>query len=112
MPELPVQPTGYRILIRPLKITEQTPSGIYKPEVARKLEENATIVGEVLALGPLAYLDEEKFPGGPWCKPGDFIIMRAYAGTKFKHQGADYRLINDDTVEGITNQPEAIERAA
>ena len=108
---LPVVPTGYRILVRVPKVAEQTPAGVHLPQGVRKLEESASIIGEVIALGPLAYKDAEKFPTGAWCGLGDFIVMRAYSGTKFKFGEADYRLINDDTVEGVTTKPDEIERA-
>jgi chaperonin GroES len=68
-------------------------------------------MGEVLALGETAYGDEEKFPGGPWCQVGDTVLMREYSGTRFKIDGVEYRLINDDTIEAVVTRPELVTRA-
>jgi co-chaperonin GroES (HSP10) len=69
----------------------------------------------VLKMGSLAYRDQEKFPDGPWCKEGDFILMRAYSGTRFKvankEAEQEFRLINDDMVEAIVTEPRVITRA-
>jgi co-chaperonin GroES (HSP10) len=87
----------------------------FDPTIFLKKEETATIVGLVLKMGSLAYRDQEKFPDGPWCKEGDFILMRAYSGTRFKvankEAEQEFRLINDDMVEAIVTEPRVITRA-
>lgn len=112
--ELP-QPSGYRILIAIPKRDETfRDSKILIAESERKKEEIASIVGLVVKLGPQAYADPDKFPDGPWCKEGDFIIMRSYSGTRFKITTPDgdqeFRLINDDTVEAVVADPRVITR--
>jgi len=112
--ELP-QPSGYRILIAiPKKEGTFKDSKIIIAESERRKEEIASIVGMVIKLGPQAYADPDKFPDGPWCKEGDFIIMRSYSGTRFKVTTPDgdqeFRLINDDTVEAVIADPRVVTR--
>jgi co-chaperonin GroES (HSP10) len=108
-------PTGYKILVCIPRLEEQMSNGLYRTEQNRMLEESASLVGQVIALGSDAYRDKQRFPRGPWCKPGDYIMMRAYSGTRFRRAGYkyEYRLINDDTVEAVVNNvdPADIERA-
>ncbi len=112
--ELP-EPKGYRLLIAITKKEETfKDSQIVIAESVRQREEIASIVGLVVKLGPQAYQDPDKFPDGPWCKEGDFIIMRSYSGTRFKvstPQGdQEFRLINDDTVEAVVADPRVVTR--
>ena len=114
MKELP-DPKGYKLLIAiPKKEETFQNTQILIAETERKKEEIASIVGLVVKMGSLAYRDEEKFPDGPWCKEGDFILMRAYSGTRFKvstPQGdQEFRLINDDTVEAVVADPRVVTR--
>jgi len=109
------EPTGYRILIAIPKRDENfRDSKILIAESERKKEEIASILGLVIKLGPSAYQDPDKFPDGPWCKEGDFIIMRSYSGTRFKVTTPDgdqeFRLINDDTVEAVVADPRVVTR--
>ena len=108
-------PTGYKILVCIPRLEEQMKNGLYRTDQNRALEETASLVGQVIALGPDAYRDKGRFPQGPWCKPGDYIMMRAYSGTRFRRAGYkyEYRLINDDTVEAVVSNvdPTDIERA-
>jgi co-chaperonin GroES (HSP10) len=62
-------------------------------------------------MGSDAYKDERKFPNGPWCKEGDFVMFRSYSGTRFKVRGEEFRLINDDTVEAVVDDPRGYARA-
>jgi co-chaperonin GroES (HSP10) len=71
-------------------------------------EEQTTSVLFVVKVGPDAYKDSAKFPGGPWCKPGDFVMTRTYTGTRFKMYGKEMRLINDDQIEGVVQDPRGI----
>lgn len=107
--ELPV-PCGYKLLIALPKVDEKSEGGIYKPEDVVHREQTASIIGLVLDMGPDAYKDPSKFPHGPWCKQGDYILMRSYSGTRFRYNGAEFRLINDDTVEAVVPKPDAIRR--
>ena len=86
-------------------------TAIIKAEEARRAEELTSHVLFVLKVGPDAYKDEKKFPSGPWCKEGDFIMTRAYAGTRFKIFGREFRLLNDDQVDGTIEDPRGISRA-
>lgn len=105
------EPSGYRLLIAIPEVSEKTEGGVYMPDQLKKAEETATIIGFVVKAGPEAYADESKFPNGPWCKEGDFVIFRSYSGTRFKVQGQEFRLINDDTVEAVVEDPRGYSRA-
>ena len=99
------QPQGYRLLIAIAKVEEKTVAGVYMPDSLTKMEQTASIVGLVVEMGPDAYLDKSKFPNGPYCKKGDFVIFRSYSGTRFKVKNEEFRLINDDTVEAVVDDP-------
>ena len=105
------EPTGYRLLIALPEIDEKTEGGVIMPDGLRKDESTASIIGFVLKTGPDAYSDKERFPNGAWCKEGDFVIFRSYSGTRFKVAGKEFRLINDDTVEGVVDDPRGYSRA-
>ena len=105
------EPTGYRLLIALPEIDEKTEGGVIMPDGLRKDDSTASIIGFVLKAGPDAYSDKERFPSGAWCKEGDFVIFRSYSGTRFKVAGKEFRLINDDTVEGVVDDPRGYSRA-
>jgi co-chaperonin GroES (HSP10) len=105
------EPSGYRLLIAVPEVSEKTEGGVYRPDQLKKAEETASIVGFVVKTGPDAYADLNKFPNGPWCKEGDFVIFRSYSGTRFKVLGKEFRLINDDTVEAVVEDPRGYSRA-
>mgnify|MGYP005832883037 CR=1 FL=1 len=105
------EPTGWKILIALPDVDEQTEAGIYKPDKALEIEAVSTVLGCVLKMGSLAYRDEKKFPTGPWCEVGDWVLMRAFSGTRIKIHGKEFRLINDDTIEAVVDDPRGIERA-
>ena len=102
---------GYRVLCAVPEVKESYDSGIIKSDKTRNIEEHSTVVLFVLKLGDMAYLDDERFPTGPWCKEGDFVITRAYSGTRIKIHGKEFRIINDDTVEAVVDDPRGYERA-
>ena len=104
-------PVGYRILVTPVEIEEKTDGGIFIPDDLRDRESVATVIAMVIKLGPSAYKDTAKFPEGPWCKEGDFILIRPYQGTRVKVKGTEFRIINDDTVEAVIQDPRGVERA-
>jgi co-chaperonin GroES (HSP10) len=110
LPEGLPRPAGYRILIAIPKKDEKIGS-ILLPETLRKAEESASIVGMVIALGDLAYSEVDKYPSGPWCEPGDWVIFRAYSGTRMKISDEEFRLLNDDSIEAVVDDPRTITRA-
>jgi co-chaperonin GroES (HSP10) len=106
------QPTGYHILCMIPKIDDTYgDSGLLKASETIRVEEQATLVLYVAKLGPQAYADKTRFPDGAWCKEGDFVITRAYAGTRVLIHGTEWRIINDDTVEAVVDDPRGIRRA-
>ena len=105
--QLPV-PKGYKILIALPDIEETTKGGIIKASETRRVEEVGSIVGFVLEMGDDCYQDKNRFPNGPYCEKGDWIIMRSYSGTRFMVHGKEFRLINDDSVEAVVQDPRGI----
>ena len=106
------EPTGYHILCMVPKIEDTYgDSMIVKSTDSVRVEEQTTLVLFVAKIGPDAYKDEKRFPSGPWCKVGDFIITRAYSGTRVKIHGTEWRIINDDSVDGVVEDPRGISRA-
>ena len=107
------KPTGYRILCaipEAEKQFEESEIGLIKADETMRNEETLTTVLFVVELGPDCYKDTTKFPTGPWCKQGDFILIRPYAGSRLVIHGKEFRIINDDTVEGIVDDPRGIKR--
>lgn len=106
-------PTGWKILcVVPDVVETFEGSSIVKADSFMKSEEHATTVLFVLKVGPDAYGDKEKFPSGPWCKAGDFVLVRTYSGTRFKIHGKEFRLLNDDQIDAVVEDPRGISRAA
>ena len=102
------RPTGYRILILPFTQSTVTKGGIHLAKSTVDKERLATVVGYVVAMGADAYSDPHKFPDGPWCKEGDWVIFGRYAGSRFKIDGGEVRLLNDDEILATINTPEDI----
>jgi len=105
------KPQGFKILIGLPKIEEKYDSGIIKADAIVRQDEIATVVGFVIEMGPDCYKDTARFPTGPYCKKGDFVLMRAYAGTRFKLHGIEMRLVNDDSIEAVVLDPRGYSRA-
>ncbi len=103
-------PQGYRILCAIPDIENKYDSGILKADITRQHEEILTTVLFVIKLGPDAYKDASKFPTGPWCKEGDFVVVRSNSGTRLDIHGKEFRIINDDTVEAVVEDPRGIRR--
>lgn len=101
-------PVGWRIAILPYRGPQKTKGGIVLAEETQKKTQLATTVGYVLRVGELAYADESKFPNGPWCKEGDWIIFGRYAGSRINIDGGEIRILNDDEIIGRINNPEDI----
>ena len=104
-------PSGYRLLCALPEVEEKTAGGIFKADTTKQYEELTTPVLMVLKVGPDAYKDEKRFPSGPWCKEGDFILTRPMAGSRVRIHGREFRVINDDSVEGVIEDPRGISRA-
>jgi co-chaperonin GroES (HSP10) len=104
------KPSGYRILCAIPEIDLEYESGIVKADITRQHEELLTTVLFVVAMGPDCYKDDKRFPTGPWCKVGDFVLVRPHAGTRLKIHGSEFRIINDDSVEGVVDDPRGISR--
>ena len=105
------EPSGYKLLIKPLEVKEKTDSGVYMPDSLKSAEQTAAVIGFVVKAGPDAYMDKDKFPNGPYCQEGDYVVFRSYSGTRFKIHGKEFRLINDDTVEAVVDDPRGYTRA-
>lgn len=104
------QPSGYHILCAIPEIEAEYDSGIIKADSTMSYEELLTTVLFVVSLGPDCYKDTTRFPSGAWCKEGDFILVRPHAGSRLIIHGKEFRLINDDTVEGTVADPRGIKR--
>ena len=105
------EPAGYRLLIALPEIEQKTDGGIIRPDAVIDRERVSAVVGYVLKAGPEAYADEKKFPEGPWCQEGDFVLMQAYTGVRLRVKGKEFRVINDDQVVAVVDDPRGIERA-
>jgi co-chaperonin GroES (HSP10) len=104
-------PAGYKILCALPEMDEAYESGIIKADQTKKFEEALATVYFVVKLGPDCYTDKERYPSGPWCKEGDFVLVRPASGTRIKIHGREFRVINEDTVEGVVQDPRGISRA-
>lgn len=105
------EPSGFRILLALPEIKTKTEGGIIRPDELIAKEQQASVVGFVIKMGPDCYKDATRFPTGPWCKEGDWILFRSYAGSKIRIHGKEFRLINDDTVEAVVEDPSGYERS-
>lgn len=106
------KPVGYRVLVALPDIAD-TYDGttLLKLESEKKREYIMSILGLVLDMGGSAYKDKDRFPEGPWCKPGDYVMFRMNTGTRFLVNGKEYRLMNDDSIEAVVADPRGICRA-
>jgi co-chaperonin GroES (HSP10) len=105
------QPCGYQLLVALSAQEEKTEGGVYVPEEWREREETAGIAAMVLRMGPDAFTDKSRFPSGAYCKDGDWIIMKAYSGFRVEIHGQQFRLINDDCVRAVIEDPRGVKRA-
>jgi co-chaperonin GroES (HSP10) len=105
------KPSGYRILCAIPEVEEMIEgTSLLKPAETMRNEETLTTVLFVVDMGPDCYKDPARFPSGPWCKQGDFVLVRPHAGTRLVIHGREFRIINDDSVEGIVDDPRGIKR--
>jgi co-chaperonin GroES (HSP10) len=107
--KLPVV-SGYKILIAMPEVKEKTAGGVILPTNVKHQEQTASILGYVVRVGADAYADKTRYPNGPWCKVGDWVVFRSYSGTRFRYGEQEYRIINDDTVDGVVPDPTGYER--
>jgi co-chaperonin GroES (HSP10) len=109
--QLPM-PSGYRILcaIPEAEKEYEGDLGLVKEDETMRTEELLTTVLFVVDLGPDCYKDPTRFPTGPWCKKGDFVLVRPHAGTRLLIHDREFRIINDDSVEGVVEDPRGIKR--
>ena len=106
------QPTGWRVLVMPYQGKAQTAGGLYVPDEVRERESVATTVAYVLKVGPLAYKDTDKFgpDAAPWCAEGQWVCIGRYSGSRFKIDGGEVRIINDDEVIATILEPDDIKQ--
>lgn len=104
------QPTGYRILCAIPDVEKEFESGLIKADETIMIEETLTTVLFVVAMGPDCYKDPARFPSGAYCKPGDFVLIRPNSGSRLVIHGKEFRVINDDSVEGVVEDPRGIRR--
>ena len=105
------KPVGYRLLIALPQVEETFDNGIIKADKTIYEEKILTVVGLVLDMGEEAYKDQTRYPSGPWCKVGDYVLFRANTGTRFKVGGVEYRIMNDDSIEAVVADPRGVSRA-
>lgn len=103
-------PSGHKILCALVDVDDKFDSGILKADETMKVEELTSPVLFVIRLGVSAYKDKDRFPDGPWCKEGDFVLTRPYTGTRINIHGKEFRIINDDQVDGTVLDPRGISR--
>nr|ASN63559.1 co-chaperonin GroES [uncultured virus] len=102
------KPTGWRMLVLPFKMPEKTRGGLFLGQETLERQQVASTCGLVLAQGPDCYKETEKFPDGPWCKKGDWVVFARYAGSRIQIDGGEVRLLNDDEVLATIENPEDI----
>lgn len=107
--QLPI-PAGYRILCAIPEAEKDYDSGLAKADITIHHEEILTTVLFVVAMGPDCYKDPTRFSSGPWCKTGDFILVRPNSGSRLLIHGREFRIINDDNVEAVVQDPRGIQR--
>ena len=100
-------PTGWRIMILPYRGQGQTDAGILLTSETVERQQIGTVLGYVLKVGPQAY-EGERFSSGPWCKPGDWVLIGRYAGSRIHIEGGEIKLLNDDEIIATVPDPEAI----
>jgi co-chaperonin GroES (HSP10) len=108
--QIPI-PSGFHILCMVPEAEDKFDSGIIKADATVFAEERLTTVLFVMELGPDCYKDEKRFPTGAWCKKGDFVLVRPNTGSRLKIHGREFRIINDDAVEGVVEDPRGVARA-
>ena len=101
-------PTGWRLLVMPFKVKEETKGGIIIAQETLDRARVSTQVGYVLKMGDLCYQDKDRYPTGPWCEEKDWVIFARYAGSRMEIDGGEIRMLNDDEILGKISDPEDI----
>ena len=102
------QPTGWRILVLPFKMKEKTDGGLLLGQETLERQQVASQCGNVLAMGSECYQDKKRYPNGPWCKVGDWVVFARYAGSRIEIEGGEVRLLNEDEVLATIQDPKSI----
>ena len=102
------KPTGWRLLVLPFRMDEKTKGGVLLGQDTIDKQQVASQCGNVLAMGPQCYKDKERYPEGPWCKVGDWVIFARYAGSRIQIEGGEIRLLNEDEILATIKNPEDI----
>jgi co-chaperonin GroES (HSP10) len=105
------KPVGYRLLIALPQVEDEYDSGLVKADQTKHAEMVLSMMGAVIDMGEQAYADKERFPNGPWCQVGDFVMFRPNSGTRFRVNNQEYRLLNDDSIEAVVADPRGVTRA-
>jgi chaperonin GroES len=100
------RPTGWRLLVLPYRIKDKTKGGIVLAESTLEKQQVASQCGLILAMGPQCYQDKERYPEGPWCKVGEWVMFARYAGSRIKIEGGEIRLLNDDEILATIKSPQ------
>jgi len=106
--EIIPDPVGYRMLVRPWSGNKKTKGGIYLSDKTQDKIAMTTVVGLVVKMGDLCYKDKDKFPSGPWCQEGEFVIYGRYSGSRFQTKYGEHRILNYDEIIGKIKAPENI----
>jgi co-chaperonin GroES (HSP10) len=104
------RPSGWKILCAIPEVDREYESGLVKADETLRNEETLTTVLFVVSLGPDCYTDKTRYPTGPWCQKGDFVLVRPNAGSRLVIHGKEFRMINEDSVEGVVDDPRGIKR--
>ena len=102
------KPTGWRVLVLPFQPKRVTKGGVHIADTAAERQHVATVCGLVLEVGPDCYRDKERYPRGPWCKKGEWVMFARYAGSRFKIEGGEIRILNEDEILATIQDPEQI----
>ena len=102
------KPTGWRILVLPFKMDEKTKGGVLLGQETLDRQQVASQCGNVLAMGDACYVDKERYPKGPWCKVGDWVVFARYAGSRIESEGGEVRLLNEDEILATVKDPKDI----
>ena len=104
------RPSGYKILCAIPEADKMYESGLAKAGETLHIEDALTTVLFVVKLGPDCYKDKERYPSGPWCAEGDFILVRPHVGSRLVIHGKEFRMINEDSVDAVVDDPRGIRR--
>ena len=102
------QPSGWRMVLFPLKLQGKTKGGVLLTDDTVTESQVTTNICKVLKMGPECYKDKEKFPSGPWCKEGDWVLITRYAGSRIRIDGGELRIIKDDEILAVVDDPRDI----